>query len=119
MAHAATHSAFDDCFPALVAGLAREFGADAGEALARRFVEAEDADFHWDARCDQRLLGTWWGSEDAEDLLLDRMAVQGRLDGRFYVAVLLTDGDLAVHGLLGLRHFANEIEAQTAFAQAR
>ena len=37
-------------FERLVAGLEDEFGAHAAEGLARQFVEAEDADFYWDAR---------------------------------------------------------------------
>lgn len=118
MAHVSQISASDTCFSALVAGLGREFGAGAAEGLARIFLDAEDADFHWDARSDTRILGTYL-DEDDEDLLLDRVAVLGFLDGRFYVAILLIDSMLGVHGMLGLRHFGSANAAGAAFGAAR
>lgn len=42
--------ASDRVMAALVAGLEIEFGEGGGETLARRFLEAEESDFLWDAR---------------------------------------------------------------------
>ncbi|WP_245942020.1 hypothetical protein [Sphingomonas gilva] len=43
-------AASDRVMAALVAGLEIEFGSGAGRVLAKRFLEAEEADFNWDAR---------------------------------------------------------------------
>ncbi len=115
MAYASQVQSADRCFSALVVGLGREFGQEAAEGLARIFVAAEDAEFHWDARTRERVLGGYWSLEE-EDIELERVAVEGYFDGRFYVAVLLLDGAHAVHGMLGLRAFASEDEADCAFA---
>src|SRR3546814_3199426 len=64
---------------ALVSGLEIEFGRGAGEALAQRFLEAEEIDFHWDAREQERWIGTYESAGD-EDFELDRVAIVGRLD---------------------------------------
>jgi hypothetical protein len=42
--------ASDRVMAALVSGLEIEFGHGVGEALAHRFLEAEETDFLWDAR---------------------------------------------------------------------
>ncbi|MFN3795930.1 MAG: hypothetical protein ACK4S5_00420 [Sphingobium yanoikuyae] len=47
----------DKVVSALVAGLEREFGRGAAEGLARHFLEAEEVDFRWDARSEERWLG--------------------------------------------------------------
>src|SRR3546814_2215209 len=62
---------------ALVAGLELEFGSGAGEALAHRFLDAEETNFRWDARVEERWLGAHGGLDD-EDLELDRVAICGR-----------------------------------------
>lgn len=49
--------ASDRVMATLIAGLELEFGRDAAEGLARRFTEAEDVDFHWEARIEERWLG--------------------------------------------------------------
>src|SRR3546814_13834532 len=51
--------ASDRVMAALVSGLEIEFGRGAGEALAQRFLEAEEIDFHWDAREQERWIGTY------------------------------------------------------------
>src|SRR3546814_19365376 len=53
-------TASDRVMEAPVAGLELEFGRGAGEALAHRFLEAEEADFRWDARVEER----WIRSEE-------------------------------------------------------
>lgn len=103
---------------ALVAGLAQEFGHDAGAALAQRFLDAEEADFHWDARLAERWLGTYEGSED-DECELDRVAIFGRLGEQWFVAVCLVDGEGCPHGLICRRTCRNEREARRAYAAAR
>jgi len=102
----------------LVAGLEFEFGRGAGEALARRFLEAEESDFLWDARVSERWLGAY-ESIDEEDFELDRVAIMGRLDGRWFVAASIVDGDGNTHGVMGRRSFRSERQAREAFAITR
>src|SRR3546814_2600362 len=84
--------ASDRVMAALVSGLEIEFGRGAGEALAQRFLEAEEIDFHWDAREQERWIGTYESDGD-EDFELDRVAIVGRLDGQWFVAMMIVDGD--------------------------
>ena len=105
----------DRVMATLVAGLEIEFGRDAGEALAQRFLEAEESDFLWDARVSERWLGAY-ESIDEEDFELDRVAIIGRLDGRWFVAVSIIDGDGNAQGLMGRRSFRSERRAREAFA---
>jgi hypothetical protein len=67
----------DRVMAALVAGLELEFGRGAAEALAERFIAAEEADFTWDARHEERWLGGFEPLEES-DFELDRVAVIGR-----------------------------------------
>ena len=103
---------------ALVSGLALEFGREVGEALAQRFLDAEEADFHWDARVSERWLGTYDAADD-DAIELDRMAIFGRFDGEWFVAVCIVDGDGCPHGLMGRRTFRSERAAKCAYANAR
>jgi hypothetical protein len=108
-------AASDRVLATLVAGLEIEFGRGAGEALAQRFLEAEESDFLWDARVSERWLGAY-ESIDEEDFELDRVAITGRLDGRWFVAVSIVDGDGNARGLMGRRSFRSERQAREAFA---
>jgi len=110
--------ASDRVFQALLAGLELEFGHDAGEALARRFLEAEDSDFLWDARREERWLGRYFGA-DEDDIELDRIAICGRIDRRWYISVMLVDGDGRPHGTLGRRFCRSLKQARQAVADAR
>ena len=110
-------AASDRVMAALVSGLELEFGRGAGEALAQRFLEAEEVDFHWDARMEERWIGAYESTDD-EDFELDRMRIFGRLDGQWFVAVMIVDGDGNAHGMMGKRSFKREREASAAFAQA-
>lgn len=105
----------DRVMATLVAGLEIEFGRGAGEALAQRFLEAEESDFLWDARVSERWLGAYQ-AQDEEDFELDRVAIVGRLDGRWFVAVSIVDGDGNAQGLMGQRNFKSERQAREAFA---
>ena len=111
-------AAADRVMAALVSGLEIEFGRGAGEALAHRFLDAEEADFSWDARVEERWLGAY-ESVDDEDLELDRVRILGRLDGRWFVAVMIVDGDGNPHGMMGKRSFEGAGVARQAFADAR
>jgi hypothetical protein len=101
----------------LVSGLEIEFGRAVGEALAQRFLEAEEVDFHWDARVQERWIGAY-ESTDEEDFDLDRVRIVGCLDGTWFVAVMIVDGDGRAHGMIGKRRFARRYQAVAAFADA-
>lgn len=88
----------------LVAGLELEFGRGAGEALAQRFLEAEEVDFLWDARVEERWIGSFENSND-DGYELERIAILARLDGDWIAATLIVDGDGRPHGLMGRRGF--------------
>lgn len=109
--------AADRVMAALVSGLEIEFGHGAGEALAYRFLEAEEADFLWDARIQERWIGTYESAGD-DEIELDRVRIVGRLDGRWFVAVMVVDGDGNPHGLTGKREFGRRKQALAAFADA-
>ncbi|ARS28757.1 hypothetical protein [Sphingomonas sp. KC8] len=96
-------TASDRVMATLMAGLEMEFGRGAGEALAHRFLEAGETDFLWDARLEERWLGSYESIDD-DDLELDRIAICGRLDGRWFASVMLVDGDGMAHGTMG-KHF--------------
>lgn len=110
-------AADDRVMTALIAGLEREFGRGAGAALAHRFLEAEQVDFHWDARVSERWLGVWQGAAE-EDLELDRVRILGQLARRWFVAVMIVDGDGNAHGMSGKRAFRRRADAVKAFADA-
>ena len=110
-------AASDRVFAALVAGLELEFGRGAGEALAQRFLDAEEVDFHWDARVEERWIGVYESCEDGE-IELERIAIRGRLDGEDFVATMIIDGDGNAHGMIGRRSFESEIEARVAYLTA-
>jgi hypothetical protein len=109
--------ASDRVMAALVSGLEIEFGRGAGEALAHRFLEAEEIDFHWDARAEERWIGIYECADD-DDIELDRVAIFGRLDGKYFVAAMIVDGDGNPHGMMGKRSFGREQAARAAFAAA-
>lgn len=109
-------AASDRVMVALISGLEIEFGRGVGEALAHRFLEAEDVDFNWDARLEERWISAYESLDD-EDFELDRVAILGRLDGEWFVAVMIVDGDGNAHGMMGRRTFGRERAAREAFAQ--
>lgn len=106
--------ATDRVMQTLVSGLEIEFGRAAGEALAARFLAAEDADFHWDARVSERWLGTY-ESIDGQELELDRVAVCGFLDREWFAAAVIIDGEGRAHGMICRRTFCSERQARRVF----
>lgn len=107
--------ASDRVMAALISGLEIEFGRGAGEALAQRFLDAEEVDFHWDARILERWIGSYESLDD-DDPELDRIEIFGRLDGRWFVAMMIVDGDGNAHGMMGKRTFRLQGQAEAAFA---
>jgi hypothetical protein len=105
-------------FPALLNDLEIEFGTSEIGAVAACFLDAERADFHWAARISERHLGLYESLED-ENRELERVAIIGRLGGRWYVATCIIDGDGAVQDLLGLRHFDSVADAERALSDVR
>jgi len=110
-------AAADRVLKILIAGLEIEFGRGAGEALAQRFLDAEDIDFHWEARIAERWIGAYHGGEE-EGLELDTVRIVGHLDGDWFVAVMIVDGDGNAHGMTGKRNFRGRSYAMRAFADA-
>jgi hypothetical protein len=115
---AASVNVVDRVMAALVAGLEIEFGHDAGGGLAQRFLEAEEADFRWEARVEERWLGAYECQDDGE-FELDRIAIFGRLDGRWFTATMIVDGEGLPHGMLEQRTFRSECLARHAYAEVR
>lgn len=109
--------AADRVMAALISGLEIEFGRGAGETLAHRFLEAEEVDFHWDARLQERWIGAHESIDD-DEFELDRVRIFGKLDGRWFVATMIIDGDGNAHGMMGKRNFQREKQARAAFAHA-
>jgi len=109
--------ASDRVMATLVSGLEIEFGRDVGEALAHRFLEAEETDFLWDARDQERWIGAYEGTNE-DEIDLDRVRIFGRLEGRWFVAVMIVDGEGHPHGLMGRRNFASRKQALAAFSDA-
>lgn len=107
----------DRVMATLIAGLEIEFGRGAAQGLAQHFLEAEEVDFHWDARVSERWLGAYEAQDD-DDMDLDRIQILGRLDGRWFVANCIIDGDGNAHGMLGCRNFQSEHAARKAFSDA-
>lgn len=112
----AISDASDRVTAALISSLQSEFGHGAGEALAQHFLAAEEADFRWDARLRERWIGAYESADDEEDVELASVRILGRLDGKWFVATMIADGDGQVHGMLGNREFDGEESAQRAFA---
>ena len=110
-------TASDRVVETLRSGLEIEFGRSAGEALAHRFLEAEEVDFHWDARVEERWIGAY-ESVDDEEFELDRIAICGRLDSTWFCATMLVDGDGEAHGMTGCRTFGSLAQARKAMGDA-
>ena len=107
--------ASDRVMATLVSGLEIEFSHDVGEALAHRFLDAEEVDFHWDAREQECWIGAYESMED-DDNELDRVRILGRLNGEWLVAVMIVDGDGNPHGMMGRRTYRRKNAAQQAYA---
>ena len=106
--------ATDRVMAALIAGLEIEFGRGISQALAQRFIAAEECDFHWDARVEERWIGAYESIDD-DEFDLDRVKILGRLDGNWFVALMIVDGEGDAHGMIAKRSFSERRAAETAF----
>lgn len=101
----------------VVKALRAEFGA----IMAERILEAEAADFLWDARVKERYLGQHIDVEMCDldgERELARVAVLSCLAGRWHAATCLVDGEGMAVDLLWKRSFARLEEAEVAFDRA-
>jgi len=104
-------AASDRIMARLIAGLEVEFGPGAGEGLARKYLAAEEAEFRWDARLEERWIGAY-ESDDEDESWLDRVAIYGRLDGLWFAAIMIIDGEGGARGVLGCRHLGTRNAAR-------
>jgi hypothetical protein len=109
--------ASDRVMDTLISGLELEFGRGAAEGLAQRFLAAEECDLLWDARADGRWIGAY-ESDEQDGFELDRVAICGRIDGHWFAAMCIVDGDGQVHGMTGKRQFRSARAAWQAFEMA-
>ena len=96
--------------------------AELGGVVAERAIEAEAADFLWEARLRERYLGQHFDVlEDPEASFeeVSRMAFLSFLDRRWHAGICLVDGDGAAVDLLWKVGFESFEEAEIAFARAR
>lgn len=111
-----------DAYARLVEGLQMEFGSVDVGTLARQILDAERADFHWNARIEERYLGqhlTLDVGDDDDAGELARIAILTVLGGRWHAGICLVDGDGCATDLLWLRSFARREDAAEAFGRAR
>ena len=102
---------------AVVDALQAEFGA----TLAARILEAEVAEFLWDARVKERYLGQHFDvgiGIDEDEIELARIAILSFLGGHWHVGSCLVDGDGRPVDLLWKRTFDDLAEAEAAFDRA-
>jgi hypothetical protein len=107
----------DRVMATLISGLEIEFGSGAGHALAKRFLEVEEADFRWDARIEERWIGAY-ECQDEDHGEVERIAICGQLDGQWFAATMIVDGDGRAHGMTGCRGFRSRARARDAMLHA-
>ena len=90
----------------------------AGEAIDRQILASEEADFHWDARLSERWVGAYYRA-DEDEIELDRVTIVGWIDGHWFAATSIIDGDGMPHGITRRRAFDTRHEAERAFDRAR
>lgn len=98
--------------------VAEALRAEFGAIQAARILEAEAADFLWEARLMERYLGQHFDvglSLEEDELELARIAVLAFLDGRWHVAACLVDGEGRGVDLLWKRSFDGREEAEAGF----
>lgn len=89
-----------------------------GLVIASRILEAEAADFHWEARVRERYLGLHLDDDFGAGEDLSRVAILSDLGGQWHAGVCLVDGEGRVETLLWLRSFARLEDAETTFERA-
>ena len=102
---------------AIVEGLRAEFGA----IVAERILEAEAADFLWEARVKERYLGQHFDlgfDVDEDETELARVAIMSFLGGGWHAATCLVDGEGAAVDLLWKERFNTREAAEMSFDRA-
>lgn len=89
-----------------------------GAIVASRILEAEAADFHWQARVRERYVGLHPDDDFGSGEELSRIAIVSDLNGHWHAGVCLVDGDGEVEQLLWLRTFSSFEEALSTFDRA-
>jgi hypothetical protein len=89
--------------------------AQFGSVIASRILEAEAADFHWQARARERYLGQYCDDGFGCGDELSRIAILSDLGGKWHAGVCLVDGNGEVETLLWLCTFGSAEEALDAF----
>jgi hypothetical protein len=118
----ATPGGSGDAYGRLVQSLQLEFDSVEVGALARKILETEKVDFHWDARVRERYLGQHFSLDvddenGAEELA--RIAILTFVAGRWNVGICLVDGEGCAVDLLWLRSFERREDALEMFDRAR
>lgn len=109
-----------DAYSALVARREALHGA-AARSIAAHDLEAECAEFHWESRLGERHLGRYEQAFDDEETPdeRERIAIIGMLEGRWFVAICIVDGEGAVHDIYRLSEAPNAAEAWRRYARMR
>jgi len=96
--------------------------AEFGAVVAERILEAEAADFLWEARLRERYLGQHFDvicdEEDSSDDI-SRVAFLSLFDSAWYAGIGLVNGDGAPVDLLWKAAFESLVEAESAFDRTR
>jgi len=96
--------------------------AEFGAVIAERILEAEAADFLWEARVRERYLGQHFNIIcDEEDASQDisRIAFLSLFDGDWYAGIGLVNGEGAAVDLLWKQQCESFFEAESALVCAR
>ena len=81
-------------------------------------IACEETDFLWEARVQERWLGQY-ESLDEDDLDDDRMAIWGRIDGDWFAAIVVIDGNGHVDELIRREQFGNMDTAVSLYHRLR
>jgi hypothetical protein len=111
-----------DAYARLVEGLRQELGYADVSAVAERIFEAERAEFHWEARVQDRYLGQHLDVAFDDDHGCDelaRVAVLSFVAGRWHAGICLVDGEGCAVDSLWFRSFDERDDAEESFLRAR
>jgi hypothetical protein len=78
------------------------------------FIATEAADYHWNARVNERYLGAYEGDCDG-DIELDVVNIIGNLHGLWFVATCIIDGEGRVNDMAKVRHYSSREGAEQAY----
>ena len=99
-----------------------KFAVGDSVAVHTRILEGEKAEFHWDARVQERYLGQHLPADLGEEVggeELARIAILSFLAGRWHAGICLVDGNGCATDLLWLRSYEAHDDASETFARVR